>query len=122
MVERLTERLWGQFDDFRGVVGVGEHPLLALDRVAHAGREAGLRCSRSDNVVAIAELPVPLGDLEPGEKTLSGVAVDVLYVHASRMEVGTRVDLFGHQTPELIHAVLTALAEAPAWMRGPVWD
>ena len=122
MVERLTERLWGQFDDFRGVVGVGEHPLLALDRVAHAGSEAGLRCSRSDNVVAIAELPVPLGDLEPGEKTLSGVAVDVFYAHARRVDGGTRVELVGHQTPELIHAVLTALAEAPAWMRGPVWD
>ena len=89
MVERLAERLWGQFEDFRGVVGVGEHPLMALDRVVEAGREAGLHCSRSEDVVAIAELAVPLGDLEPGQKTLSGVAVDVLYAHASRMDEGT---------------------------------
>lgn len=48
--------------------------------------------------------------------------MDVLYVQANRMDVGTRVDLFGHSTPELIHAVLGALAEAPPWMNGPVWD
>jgi hypothetical protein len=70
-----------------------------------------------------AKLLFPLGgDLEPGDKTLDGAVGDVLYAYSRRMEVGTRVDLFGHQTPELIHAVLAALAEAPPWMRGPVWD
>jgi hypothetical protein len=83
VAERLAKRLWEEFDDFRGVVGVGEHP---------------------------------------GDKTLDGAVGDVLYAYSRRMEVGTRVDLFGHQTPELIHAVLAALAEAPPWMRGPVWD
>jgi len=122
VVERLAERLWGHFEDFRGVVGVGEHPMLALDRAEHAGRREGLHCSRSDDV-AIAEIPVRLGEeLEPGDKTLTGVAVDVLYVHATRKNIGTRVDLFGHSPPDLIHAVLSTLAEAPPWMRGPVWD
>jgi hypothetical protein len=123
VAERVAKRLWEEFDDFRGVVGVGEHPTLALDRVERVGREAGLPCSRLDDVVAIGELLFPVGgDLEPGDKTLDGAVGDVLYAYSRRMEVGTRVDLFGHQTPELIHAVLAALAEAPPWMRGPVWD
>jgi hypothetical protein len=121
VIERLVERLV-EFEDFRGVVGVGEHPAFALDRVERAGRNAGLPCSRSGDVIAIGDLLAPIGDgPEPGDKTVSGALADVLYVHSSRMDVGTRVDLFGHQKPEVIHAVLAALAEAPPWMSGPVW-
>jgi hypothetical protein len=101
---------------------VGEHPTLAIDRVAAVGRRAGYTCTRVDETVAIADFSVPLSDdVDPAAPPLTAGLADVLYVVGSRMDVGTRVDLFGHIEPALVHAVLQALAKAPPWMRGPIW-
>jgi len=45
-----------------------------------------------------------------------------LVAEVTAMDVGTRVELWGHIDPETTHAVLQALAKSRPWTWAPSWD
>jgi hypothetical protein len=90
------------------VVAVGEPPGAALHRVE----------------AAVDDLPDFVSSRRGDRVTItkSSDVLDRLEVTATRMEVGTRVELKGHIEPRVTHQVLRALAMSRPWMWAPAWD
>ena len=99
----LTHRSVPRINRYRGAVATGISPVGAIDHVEAAARALeNYSIEREDNRLEIKPSEV-LG------------ALDVLHVQATRMDVGTRVDIWGVAEPELIAAVRDALARTPPW-------
>jgi hypothetical protein len=88
------------------VVAVGEAPAVALNRIEAAVRGSRYPVERTDSRVTIGGPPFN----------------DHLVAEATAMDVGTRVELWGHMEPETTNAVLQALAKSRPWTWAPSWD
>jgi hypothetical protein len=104
-LKRLRERLTG-YADVRTVVTVGESPAVALNRVEAAVRYSHYPVERRE------------GRLTIGGPPLNGY----LIAEATPMDVGTRVELWGHIAPEVTHRVLRELSKSRPWTSAPAWD
>jgi hypothetical protein len=95
VLTRLLERLTG-YADVRTVVAVGESPAVALNRVEAAVRDSRYPVERTEGRVTIGGPPLN----------------DFLIAQATPMDVGTRVELWGHIAPEVTHRVLRELSKS----------
>jgi hypothetical protein len=101
----LRKPLTGR-EDVRTVVAVGEAPAVALNRVEAAVRTLDYPVERGETRMTIGGPPLS----------------DYLVVEAAELDVGTRVELWGHMRPEVTHGVLQALAMSRPWTWAPSWD
>jgi hypothetical protein len=103
------------FEDVSITVATGEAPQQIIDRISVAIQEVqGYTASRSDDELAITRTYGPFVQ-EPAQG-IAGAAADALRVSATRLDVGTRVDVAGRAEPQVIHRVLSAVAQSPPWM------
>jgi hypothetical protein len=106
-------RLAPRRERYQGFCATGIAPVGALDHVETAIRGLdGYVATRAGDTVAItrriaADPAIPLAD----------ALEDVLRVRATREDVGTIVEISGYAAPEVIAAVLQALARTPPWTR-----
>jgi hypothetical protein len=104
-----------EFEDVSMTVATGETPEQIIDRIATGLLDLREHTvSREENTLAISRRYGPLAQEPSG--TLGEAAADVLTVRASRLDVGTRVDIEGRGEPAVVHRVLSAIAQSPPWM------
>jgi hypothetical protein len=109
----LVSRLASPRERYRGVVATGISPVGAVDHVEAAVRRLDGYAVERDNDGLVITRIVAVSPATPLAESFQ----DVLNVHATRMEVGTRVDIWGFADPIAIAAIRDSLARTPAWTR-----